>query len=33
MIPADETFNGTFPFKPHFAEAAGFRMNLIQLQR
>lgn len=29
MIPADETFNGTFPFKPHFCEAAGFRMHYV----
>lgn len=29
MIPADETFNGTFPFEPHFSEAAGFRMHYV----
>jgi cis-3-alkyl-4-acyloxetan-2-one decarboxylase len=29
MIPADETFNGTFPFKPHFSNAAGFRMHYV----
>ncbi|MGH7792370.1 MAG: alpha/beta fold hydrolase, partial [Thermodesulfobacteriota bacterium] len=29
MIPAGETFNGTFPFKPHFCEAAGFRMHYV----
>lgn len=29
MIPVDETFNGTFPFKPHFCEAAGFRMHYL----
>lgn len=27
MIPATETFNGTFPFKPHFTSAPGFRMH------
>ena len=29
MIPADETFDGTFPFKPHFTDAAGFRMHYV----
>ena len=29
MIPSDETFNGTFPFEPHFSEAAGFRMHYV----
>jgi haloalkane dehalogenase len=29
MIPADETFNGTFPFTPHFSDAAGFRLHYI----
>jgi haloalkane dehalogenase len=29
VIPANETFNGTFPFKPHFAEVAGFRMHYV----
>jgi cis-3-alkyl-4-acyloxetan-2-one decarboxylase len=29
MIPADETFNGTFPFKPHFTDAPGFRMHYV----
>jgi len=29
MIPADETFNGTFPFEPRFGEAAGFRMHYV----
>ncbi len=29
MIPADETFNGTFPFEPHFSETAGFRMHYV----
>ena len=27
MIPADETFNGTWPFAPHFSRAAGFRQH------
>ena len=29
MIPADEDFNGTFPFPPHFTEAAGFRQHYV----
>jgi haloalkane dehalogenase len=29
MIPAEETFDGTFPFKPHFSGAPGFRMHYI----
>jgi cis-3-alkyl-4-acyloxetan-2-one decarboxylase len=29
MVPADETFEGTFPFAPHFSEAAGFRMHYV----
>jgi haloalkane dehalogenase len=29
MIAANETFNGTFPFQPHFCEAAGFRMHYV----
>lgn len=29
MVPADETFGGTFPFKPHFSEAPGFRMHYV----
>ena len=29
MIPADETFNGTFPFEPHFSETADFRMHYV----
>jgi haloalkane dehalogenase len=28
-IPADETFDGTFPFPPHFSSAAGFRMHYV----
>jgi haloalkane dehalogenase len=27
MIAADETFDGTWPFAPHFTDAAGFRMH------
>ena len=29
MIPAEETFDGTFPFEPHFSQAAGFRMHYV----
>jgi len=29
MIPANETFGGTFPFKPHFFEGRGFRMHYV----
>ncbi len=29
MIAADETFEGTFPFEPHFCEAAGFRQHYV----
>jgi haloalkane dehalogenase len=29
MIPAQETFSGTFPFKPHFSSAAGFKMHYV----
>lgn len=29
MIPAEETFDGTFPFAPHFTEAAGFKMHYV----
>jgi haloalkane dehalogenase len=29
MIPAEETFEGTFPFEPHFTEAAGFSMHYV----
>jgi len=29
MIQANETFDGTFPFKPHFCEAAGFRQHYV----
>ena len=29
MIPADETFDGTWPYPPHFCDAAGFRMHYV----
>jgi haloalkane dehalogenase len=29
LIPADETFDGTFPFAPHFTDAPGFRMHYV----
>jgi cis-3-alkyl-4-acyloxetan-2-one decarboxylase len=29
MIPADETFDGTWPFAPHFSTAPGFRMHYV----
>src|SRR5579863_6657288 len=29
MIPQSETFDGTFPFKPHFSTARGFRMHYV----
>lgn len=29
MIEDNETFDGTFPFKPHFSTAAGFRMHYV----
>ncbi len=29
MIDAQETFDGTWPFAPHFSEAAGFRQHYI----
>lgn len=29
MIPPDETFDGTWPYAPHFSEAPGFRMHYI----
>jgi haloalkane dehalogenase len=28
-IPAGETFDGTFPFAPHFSTAPGFRMHYV----
>lgn len=29
MIPANETFNGTFPFKPNFFSGRGFKMHYV----
>ncbi|MCY3567111.1 MAG: alpha/beta fold hydrolase [Chloroflexi bacterium] len=29
MIPPNETFDGTFPFAPHFSDAPGFRMHYV----
>ncbi len=29
MIPADESFGGSFPLAPHFTEAPGFRMHYV----
>jgi hypothetical protein len=29
MIPADETFDGTWPFAPHYCDAAGFRQHYV----
>ena len=29
MIPAEETFNGTWPFTPHFSDASGFRQHYV----
>ena len=29
MIAVDETFNGTWPFKPHFTNAAGFKQHYV----
>ena len=29
MIPADETFDGTWPFKPNFSAAAGFQQHYV----
>src|ERR1700733_4085794 len=29
MIPANETFDGPFPFEPHFTTAPGFRMHYV----
>lgn len=31
MIPADETFDGTFPYEPRFNQAAGFRMHHVDI--
>ena len=29
MIKANETFDGTFPFTPHFTEVSGFQMHYV----
>jgi haloalkane dehalogenase len=29
MIPADETFDGTWPFAPHFFDGSGFRQHYV----
>ena len=29
MIPADETFDGTWPYEPRFFEGNGFRQHYI----
>ncbi|MBT8220346.1 MAG: alpha/beta fold hydrolase [Bacteroidia bacterium] len=29
MIPANETFDGTFPFEPNFFEGRGFKMHYV----
>ncbi|MDZ7825791.1 MAG: alpha/beta fold hydrolase [Gammaproteobacteria bacterium] len=29
MIPADETFDGTWPFEPRFSTASGFRQHYV----
>jgi cis-3-alkyl-4-acyloxetan-2-one decarboxylase len=29
MIPADETFDDTYPYTPRFTDAAGFRMHYV----
>jgi pimeloyl-ACP methyl ester carboxylesterase len=29
LIPANETFDGTWPFKPQYCEAAGFRQHYV----
>jgi haloalkane dehalogenase len=29
MIPADETFDGTWPFVPHYSSAGGFRQHYV----
>lgn len=33
MIPAEETFDGTWPFAAHYCEAAGFRQHYIDQGR
>ena len=29
MIPAEETFKGTWPFTPQFSDASGFRQHYV----
>lgn len=29
MVLANETFNGTYPFQPHFADINGFKMHYV----
>ena len=29
MIPADETFDGTWPFAPHYFEGSGFKQHYV----
>lgn len=29
MIPGESTFNGTYPYAPHFSDAPGFRMHYV----
>lgn len=31
MIPKDETFNGTWPYQPHFSQAAGFSQHYVDV--
>lgn len=31
MIPADETFDGTWPHEPHFFEGNGFRRQHVDV--
>ena len=31
MIPADETFDGTWPYEPHFFDGNGFRQHYIDV--
>ena len=31
MIPKDETFNGTWPYQPHFSQAAGFNQHYVDV--
>ena len=31
MIPKDETFNGTWPYQPHFSQSAGFNQHYVDV--